>query len=114
MIFLGKRDTNGTAGVYRVYANNDVQEISPVRSRMVYDHSPTGFEWGYGGSGPAQLALALLLETTDDEELSASLYQSFKNDLIAKMPHECWAIGTGLIEKWIKQQNENTNPEVED
>lgn len=24
-------------------------------------HSPDGFEWGYGGSGPAQLALALRL-----------------------------------------------------
>ena len=24
------------------------------------DHSPTGFAWGYEGSGPAQLAWALL------------------------------------------------------
>ena len=24
----------------------------------LWNHSPTGFEWGYGGSGPAQLALA--------------------------------------------------------
>ena len=103
MIFLGKRE-NGIAKVYRIYANNDVQEISPVRSRMVYGHSPTGFEWGYGGSGPAQLALALLLETTDNEELSTALYQSFKADMIAKMPHECWALDTGLIQKWIKQK----------
>lgn len=26
----------------------------------LFNHSPTGFEWGYGGSGPAQLALAIL------------------------------------------------------
>src|SRR5205823_6333568 len=25
------------------------------------NHSPTGFEWGYAGSGPAQLSLALLI-----------------------------------------------------
>lgn len=25
-------------------------------------HSPTGFEFGYGGSGPADLALAILLD----------------------------------------------------
>ena len=26
------------------------------------NHSPDGFEWGYYGSGPAQLALALLCD----------------------------------------------------
>ena len=26
----------------------------------VENHSPTGFEWGYGGSGPSQLSLALV------------------------------------------------------
>lgn len=26
------------------------------------NHSPTGFSWGYGGSGPAQLALAILAD----------------------------------------------------
>ena len=30
-------------------------------SCKVYNHSPTGFSWGYGGSGPSQLALAILL-----------------------------------------------------
>ena len=28
----------------------------------IRNHSPTGFEWGYGGSGPAQLALAILAD----------------------------------------------------
>jgi hypothetical protein len=27
---------------------------------LVVDHSPDGFEWGYGGSGPADLALNIL------------------------------------------------------
>ena len=77
---------------------------------MVYDHSPTGFEWGYGGSGPAQLALALLLEATDDEKLSLLLYQSFKKDLIAKLPQGCWAIDTHLIHLWIQKQDLNDVP----
>lgn len=29
-------------------------------------HSPTGFEWGYNGSGPAELARCLLLDALDD------------------------------------------------
>jgi hypothetical protein len=33
----------------------------PLELRLdLFNHSPTGFEWGYGGSGPAQLALAIL------------------------------------------------------
>ena len=28
----------------------------------LFNHSPTGFEWGYRGSGPAQLALAILAD----------------------------------------------------
>ena len=36
--------------------------LSPQRSLQVQSHSPDGFSWGYGGSGPHQLALALLLE----------------------------------------------------
>lgn len=28
----------------------------------VRNHSPTGFSWGYNGSGPAQLALAILCD----------------------------------------------------
>ena len=36
----------------------------PVRHIPV--HSPTGFEIGYGGSGPADLALAILADWTGD------------------------------------------------
>jgi len=34
--------------------------------------SPAGFDWGYVGSGPAQLACALLLDYTDDESVSST------------------------------------------
>ena len=38
---------------------NDV----PLRLYLEYcNHSPTGFEWGYGGSGPSQLAFCILLQ----------------------------------------------------
>ena len=45
------------------------------------DHSPTGFEWGYPGSGPSQLALAILADVVGDE-LAQVHYQSFKRDVI--------------------------------
>ena len=38
--------------------------LSLEKSLKVVDHSPDGFQWGYLGSGPAQLAAAILNETT--------------------------------------------------
>ena len=41
----------------------------PLNPRLdLWSHSPTGFEWGYGGSGPAQLALALLADHLEDDK----------------------------------------------
>lgn len=51
------------------------------------NHSPDGFAWGYGGSGPAQLALAILAYLTDDETAQRH-YQDFKEAHIATMPQD--------------------------
>jgi len=72
-----------------------VQErLTPERSLELANHSPTGFEWGYGGSGPAQLALALLLDYTDDEDVALAQYTEFKNEVVSQL--EC----TGPDERW--------------
>jgi hypothetical protein len=63
----------------------DDRELSPERSQAVVNHSPTGFAWGYGGSGPAQLALALLLEITT-KEMALLWYQEVKRNIIAPLP----------------------------
>jgi len=35
------------------------ERLTPERESLeLVNHSPSGFEWGYGGSGPAQLALS--------------------------------------------------------
>lgn len=49
------------------------------------NHSPSGFSWGYGGSGPAQLALAILLRIAPPP-IALALYQAFKWEFVA-----CWA-----------------------
>jgi hypothetical protein len=53
---------------------------------MWRNHSPDGFNWGYGGSGPAQAALAILLQVTGDPELAQKFYQSFKFAHVASWP----------------------------
>lgn len=61
------------------------RQLLPYKSQAVHNHSPDGFCWGYGGSGPAQLALALMLEITD-KETALKEYQEFKWDVIACLP----------------------------
>jgi hypothetical protein len=56
--------------------------LDPARSQKLYNHSPDGFAWGYAGSGPAQLALAILLHFTNDATFSLGHYQQFKFDVI--------------------------------
>ena len=52
--------------------------FSAAASQELVNHSPDGFNWGYGGSGPSQLALGLLLSVTSDTDLSLRYYQEFK------------------------------------
>lgn len=56
------------------------------------NHSPTGFEWGYGGSGPAQLALALLADYLGNDDRARALYQAFKFAVVAKLPKRGWSL----------------------
>jgi hypothetical protein len=64
----------------------DGKELLPGPSQKVWNHSPDGFNWGYGGSGPAQLALAVFLALTRDKSVAMVVYQGFKWDIIAKLP----------------------------
>lgn len=65
--------------------------LNPQKSQAIRNHSPDGFSWGYAGSGPAQLALAILLELYS-EEYAMQHYQEFKNNVIAKLPQEDFEI----------------------
>ena len=61
------------------------ERLTPDRSPELMNHSPSGFEWGYGGSGPAQLALAVLLDYTGDEAFALDHYQEFKTEVVSQL-----------------------------
>lgn len=63
----------------------DEVELSPEKSQKVKNHSPDGFNWGYGGSGPSQLALAVMLELFP-QRIALKKYQTFKFNTIAILP----------------------------
>jgi len=64
-------------------------------------HSPTGTEWGYGGSGPADAALNALLVFTD-RETAERLYQDFKDTFIAHIPNVGTTIPADIVRYWLQ------------
>jgi len=79
----------------------DNNYLSPLKSQKIVNHSPDGFLWGYNGSGPSQLALAILLEVTN-KEIALKYYQDFKFDVIAKLPQKDFEIELD-VKKWLNE-----------
>ena len=65
------------------------------------NHSPTGPEWGHGGSGSAQLALAILLAVTD-QATAEQFYQQFKWGVIAPIRADRWVLEVADVLRWIE------------
>ena len=79
----------------------------------LYNHSPTGFEWGYGGSGPAQLALAILADHLNDDEAAFNLHQRFKWAVVAAFrPRRGWTLTSGEIDDVLQILRE-AEPQLE-
>ena len=96
--YQGTRGTDGQAAV-------TVEESTAVSSlagrRDLRNHSPDGLEWGYAGSGPAQLALALLADHfgagPGGVRLTTALYQDFKFEVVARLPRDGWTLTSEQI-----------------
>ncbi len=82
-IFVGLRTADGRAVVH-VEEEGSARDLSPRLD--IVNHSPDGFEWGYGGSGPAQLALAILIDCYD-VDFAVRNYQEFKWKVVSRFPH---------------------------
>lgn len=111
----------------RVWREADGRVESNVPRRVV-QHSPDGYECGYAGSGPADLALNILAafmpagepirwdDETDDPDrddapvecyrgtcsrFAVRWHQDFKFQFIASMPREGGTIPGGVVAAWI-------------
>jgi hypothetical protein len=87
---------------YQVFLNGKIFDHSS--SLQVCNHSPDGFSWGYYGSGPSQLALAILLEEIGDK--AVDFYMSFKDEIIAKCQHEGFTLTSAQVAEWVAKHNE--------
>jgi hypothetical protein len=93
-------------GFVRVLADGKL--LHPGPSQRIENHSPTGFEWGYAGSGPAQLALAILLDyfqftqTEEPKRKAQMLHQDFKFAFVCQFPKAGWTLTGDQIDGWLQ------------
>lgn len=88
--YAGMRTANGPVAV-------KVRDCLQKPLRHLVRHSPDGFNWGYGGSGPSDLARSIIadaLGTTDP-----AIYQEFKWEFVAKWG-DSWEISMDEILAW--------------
>ncbi len=98
-IYRGIREKCGAS--VTVDESNAVSKLDPRLD--LRNHSPTGFEWGYGGSGPAQLALAILADYYSDDQFALGHYQNFKFKVIGRIQDDEWVLAADAIEAAMQE-----------
>lgn len=99
-VYRGFRHSGGM-GNQLVTKDDDI--LSPAPSQKIWNHSPDGFNWGYAGSGPAQLALALLYDVTRDRDRAVANHQRFKRAYVTGWKDD-WQITSEEILAWLEKQ----------
>lgn len=98
------RGLTGRDGPWQVMVETSPHEMYALPPRNdIVNHSPDGFAWGYAGSGPSQLALALLVDVMGEErtDLALQLYQAFKGDVIAPLPQDAdFSLTEEAVMRW--------------
>jgi hypothetical protein len=73
------------------------------------NHSSRGFEYGYGGSGPSQLALALCADALGDDVRAKKIHQAYKWAHVVHFEGERWRLTADEVrqacERLEREQN---------
>jgi len=98
-VYHGRRDPTAPVGEELEVAVDG----EPLAKRYdLLSASPSGFETGYNGSGPAQLAIAMLAHAYDDG-FACEHYQQFKREVVANLPEDRWTLRTADLDAWRRE-----------
>jgi hypothetical protein len=97
--YHGKRQVLMDPGPVTVTKNGTTEPLA-VRNDLVR-HS-TALNWGYYGSGPAQLAFALMMDALGDAFTAGQFYQAFKEEVVSGFDDE-WSLSEQAIYEWMRQ-----------
>lgn len=87
----------------------DADGMARMSCPHVVRHSPTGPEWGYGGSGPADCARSILVALTDEATADAH-YQAFKAEVVARVPEAGAVISRTAVLAWLTGRADVAGP----
>lgn len=96
LCFVGVRE----AGLAVVYVYENGRNTGHLEASVfAQTKSPTGFEWGYDGSGPSALAHSIIVRCTADEVAADQLWMTFRERVVSLFPEE----GFRLSETSLRQ-----------
>lgn len=98
--YTGTRHRDGCRVVVSEAGHPDRELPSAL---WIHSHSPTGVEWGYEGSGPAQLALTLCFDALGDADEALDVYQAFKRRVVFQLPHDGWTLTEEQVAATVAQ-----------
>lgn len=105
-----KKDSFDITVLVEISDKNKIIKTEPLNH--IVRHSPTGFEWGYMGSGPSDLSLSILvdylsrtrdLSCEDSKKIVKNLYILFKEEKVSKFPEFSWEINDNEIENFLSE-----------
>lgn len=103
--YEANRSVSGRIVFVKCHGMDVKYQLDPRPSQKIINHSPDGFEWGYRGSGPAQLALAILLDLyPNTPDVAESHYQEFKAVFIAQADNCGFVITEEQVRGWVDEQ----------
>ncbi|MBA7644386.1 hypothetical protein ES703_52130 [subsurface metagenome] len=98
--------TNTGPGPQQVRIRHSNGNTTLLKKKIIMHRD--GFQWGYGGSGPAYLAVNMLYDylfrthRKRARAIALDLHQTFKWDFIAKAGKEL-SISGAEIKKWLEK-----------
>jgi hypothetical protein len=98
-----QRDGHGHPAAFTVIVHESGQPARPLDLRHDLRHHSSEFNWGYGGSGPAQLALALAADVLGDDEAAQDVYQRLKFRVVGRLPEDGWSLTENQLRNAIGQ-----------
>jgi hypothetical protein len=106
--YIANRSVSGT--VVMVQTEKGREQLRP-RFDLIRHH-PVGFDWAHTGSGPAQLALALLAHASGDDEFALEQYQIFQHEIIARLPKGGWELTSQQVLQMLRFVSQGTHAEL--
>jgi len=102
---------NGAVNAWIVRGGDDEASMEPLPpTDAALRISPTGFAYGYGGSGPAALAHTILAACCGEADADA-WHQDYKWQRVAGETAARWTVKVGTVREWVEHQRRHARSE---